>query len=182
MSDLEKVHEACIKLHTEKESFVQCDESFYKRLDDYLFAPSGDPFLLTGRAGSGKSALVSNWVKRCRLNYMQSHDFCHVHFATNPETRKLSNVLYRLQTALKQHFRLRKIAVRPTVNELRVDFPSILKAAANRASQLGAVNDRPARIVIVIDSLDAITDSAGNEVNPKLWLPRSLPRSVKLVL
>lgn len=182
MSDLEKIHEACIKLHTEREAFVQRDDSFYRRLDEYLFAPSGDPFVITGRTGSGKSALVSNWVKRCRLNYMQSHDFCHVHFATNPETRKLGNVLFRLQTALKRHFRLRKIPVRPTVKELRVDFPTFLKAAGNRAAQLGATNDRPARILIVIDSLDAITDASGNEVNPKLWLPRSVPRNVKLVL
>ena len=113
---------------------------------------------------------------------MNSHDFCHIHFATNPETRRLSNVLFRLQTALKRHFRLRKLAVRPTVKELRMDLPTFLKAASNRAAQFGAVNDRPARILIIIDSLDAITDASGNEVNPKLWLPQSVPRNVKVVL
>ena len=46
MTDLEKIHEACIKLHTERGAFVQWDESFFRRLDEYLFAPSGDPFVV----------------------------------------------------------------------------------------------------------------------------------------
>ena len=141
----------------------------------------------------GKSALISNWFRSIRSRpETRCDDFMFLHYTTSPETSRLSHVLYRLQTAIKERFKLSKLKVRATLRELRMDLPRFLEAASRRSEDLGRASvqgsngtgsgGRRPLIVIAIDCVSDLIDSAGREVNSKLWLPRRLPRGVKVIV
>lgn len=67
-------------------------------------------------AGLGKSAMLANWMQRRAAN-MHRDDFLFKHFVgSSTASCQLSDMLFRLESALKVHFHLREMEVRRPLN------------------------------------------------------------------
>ena len=89
-------HEAFAASRTSQYVFVPTKESFFNTLDQH--ADTGDkdvklPLVVVGNDGSGKSALLSNWVEKRREHLPSKFKFissplpCLVHIPPSPPPR-----------------------------------------------------------------------------------------------
>jgi len=131
------------------------------------------PFVITGSPGSGKSALLANWVKRRRQS-KHREEFLFQHFVgCSPRSKQLGHLLYRLESALKEHFQLREMEVPLPEERLRWSLNRFLAAAAKKHF--------PARILIILDAVNRLHGdcSAADTLH---WLPTELPQGVRFIV
>ena len=152
------------------------DDGPFNALDSHAESVEGDiklPLVVTGPVGCGKSALLANWVKQ--RNSSKHHDeFLFQHFVgCSPRSRQLSHLLYRLESALKEHFQLREMAVPTSEERLRWSLNRFLAAAAKKRL--------PARIVIVVDAVNQLRGES-SVADTLHWLPTELPRGVRIIV
>lgn len=75
-------------------------------------------------AGLGKSAMLANWMQRRAAN-MHRDDFLFKHFVgSSTASCQLSDMLFRLESALKVHFHLREMEVRRPFHPPRPPSPT----------------------------------------------------------
>jgi len=136
------------------------------RLDEHA-AGDGPPLVVLGESGSGKSALLANWAQR----YEASHPgaLLLLHFVgANPQSADWAWMLRRILGELQRHLAVEQ-AVPDDPSALRSAFVKVLHRAAART-----------RVVLLLDALNQLEDRDGA---PDLaWLPRVLPRSVRLIV
>jgi WD40 repeat protein len=150
-------------------------EGFIPRGDDFRFLDAfadGDdprPFVLSAPGGTGKSALLANWIHRLRTRHeKRSGETVHFRFIGQSDGSTTVNALLR---SLMQE--LKNVAGKldceiPTSSEaFRRELPGLLDEAGKHG-----------RTVIVIDALDQL-ESGLSDLS---WLPSLLPRDVRLVL
>ncbi|XP_071959587.1 uncharacterized protein [Antedon mediterranea] len=146
-------------------------EDYFTAIDDHVAKDTDVPFVVLGRSGSGKSALIANWCTR----YEEKHqnDFVFMHFiGSSAESASHLNLLRRLYEEMKQFFNFPQ-AVPSSDRNLVLDLPSWLKQAGNSGN-----------VMIVLDALNQLDTGAGatgDELELK-WLPKTLPNGVKMVL
>lgn len=131
------------------------------------------PLVITGAAGCGKSALLANWVNR-RRQCKHREEFLFQHFVgCSPRSKQLAHLLFRLETALKEHYQLREMEVPNSEERLRWSLNRFLAAAAKK--------QHPARIVIVMDAVNCLRgeSSAADTLH---WLPTELPQGVRIIV
>lgn len=145
-------------------------------MDQHADTLEGDvkpPLVLLGNEGSGKSALLANWVAK-RRDHKHRDEFLFQHFVgCTTESAQLSQMLFRLETALKDFFQLREMKVPDTEVELRWSLNRFLEAASKKHS--------PARIVIIIDGIHQLK-SEGTPNGTLYWLPTDLPPCVRFIV
>eukprot|EP01038_Epipyxis_sp_PR26KG_P006859 gene6859-9393_t len=169
-------HEAFAASRVTQFVYVPTKESTFTILDQHADTLEGDvkpPLVLLGNEGSGKSALLANWVSK-RREHLHRDEFLFQHFVgcTTPSL-ELSHTLFRLETALKRFFQLREMKVPDSEVELRWSLNRFLEAAAKKHS--------PARIVIIIDGINRL--KAEGAPNGALhWLPTELPPCVRFIV
>ncbi len=124
--------------------------------------------------GIGKSALLANWVQG-RKAHMHRDEFLFQHFVSaSPHNHRLANLLWRLETALKEHFHLREMEVPETEDRLRWSLGRYLEAASKKAL--------PSHVIIVVlDGLNNLTWEASSHGSLH-WLPTELPANVRFIV
>src|SRR5262249_39386395 len=125
------------------------------------------PCLVTGAAGSGKSAAMARFVS----DYRRQHPYALVvpHFiGASPQSSSVPALLRRLCRALSQRF------------DLGVDLPDEASGLARTVRRLLAKGPERARVLIVIDALDQLDDE--DSPTALAWLPSQVPGHVKIVL
>jgi hypothetical protein len=128
---------------------------------------------LAPKTGSGKSALLANWVAK-RREHRHRDEFLFQHFVgcTMP-SMQLAHTLFRLETALKDFYQLREMKVPESEEELRWSLNRFLAAAAKKHS--------PARIIIIIDGINKLK-AEGAPDGALHWLPTELPPCVRFLV
>jgi tetratricopeptide (TPR) repeat protein len=157
-------HEACAQSRTQV--YIGRQE-YYDRLDAHAATNSTMPLTVLGEPGSGKSALLANWVTR----YRQAHGDVFVlqhYIGATPHSADLTAMLRRFIGEFKRRFGIQQdLPDRP--DAIRNSFPSWLCMAAARG-----------RIVLVLDALNQLEDRDG--AIDLLWLPQILPESVRVIV
>ena len=147
----EDEHEAFAASRVSKYVYVPTKDTFFNTLDQHADTLDGDvklPLVLLGNEGSGKSALLANWVAR-RREHKHRDEFLFSHFVgCTTQSLQLQSTLLRLETALKDFFQLREMKVPDSEVELRWSLNRFLEAASKKHF--------PARIVIIIDGVDRL--------------------------
>ncbi|XP_033109970.1 uncharacterized protein LOC117111193 [Anneissia japonica] len=146
-------------------------EDYFKAIDDYGSKDTDEPFVILGRSGSGKSALIANWCTRYEEKN-PSH-FIFMHFiGSSAESASHLNLLRRLYEEMKQFFNFPQ-PVPSSDRNLVLDLPSWLKQAGNSG-----------KVMLVLDALNQLDTGAGTKGDEQelKWLPKKLPKGVKMVL
>jgi len=176
MISYECEHEAFAASRVTDYVYVPTRETLFSTLDQHADTLEGDvkpPLVLIGNEGSGKSALLANWVSK-RMDHKHRDEFLFQHFVgcTTPSLQ-LAHTLFRLETALKDFFQLREMKVPDTEEDLRWALNRFLAAAAKKHN--------PARIVIIIDGIHRLK-SEGTHDGALHWLPIELPPCVRFIV
>jgi hypothetical protein len=169
-------HEAFAESRVSQYVFCPTKDTFFNTLDQH--ADTGDkdvklPLVIVGNDGSGKSALLANWVAK-RREHLHRDEFLFQHFVgcTTPSLH-LSHTLHRLETKLKEFYQLREMKVPDSEEDLRWSLGRFLQNAAKKHN--------PARVVIIIDGVNRLV-SEGMPDGALHWLPTELPPCVRFIL
>ena len=157
-------HESCAQSRTQvyigRQEYFDC-------LDAHAAANSTNPLTVLGEPGSGKSALLANWVER----YRQAHEDVFVlqhYIGATPHSVDLTEMLRRFIGEFKRRFGIQQdIPDQP--DALRNSFPNWLCMAAAKG-----------HVVLVLDALDQLEDRDG--ALDLLWLPQVLPEKVRVIV
>jgi hypothetical protein len=169
-------HEAFAASRVSQYVYVPTRDHLFQTLDLHADTLEGDvklPLVLLGYEGSGKSALLANWLAK-RREHRHRDEFLFQHFVgcTTPSLQ-LAHTLFRLETALKDFFQLREMKVPDTEEELRWGLNRFLAAAAKKHF--------PARIVIIIDGINKLK-AEGVPDGALHWLPTEMPPCVRFLV
>jgi len=190
---------------TDHEAYAQSRERVYISRQDYFAAlnrhamgdaptsfgvpPSGGspdrvnaelqtspPLCILGESGSGKSALLANWVARYRQAHPDALVLQHYIGAT-PYSADWAAMLRRLMGEFKRRLGIQQdIPDQP--DALRSAFPNWLYMAA---AKVAATPSSPSsKIIIVLDALNQLEDRDG--APDLVWLPPDLPENVRLIV
>ncbi|MDR1883640.1 MAG: DUF4062 domain-containing protein [Prevotella sp.] len=128
-----------------------------QELNNYINDSGNDIFLLTAKAGLGKTMLLANYVRRLeRDGHTVYARFCGV--------SDLSSEPYNLWKSI---FDEAGIACPPTLNDLRQRMPELLEELS-----------RKGKSIILIDAINQLP--AGLDMLS--WFPRKLPDGMKLIV
>lgn len=143
------------------------------RADAEKQTPAGEvgignkPLCILGESGSGKSALLANWVAR----YRQAHPDIFVlqhYIGATPYSADWAAMLRRLMGEFKRRLGIQQdIPDQP--DALRSAFPNWLYMAAAKG-----------RVVLVLDALNQLEDRDG--APDLVWLPPVMPENVRLIV
>ena len=137
------------------------------QLNTYADRGENIPCLVTGSAGTGKSAILAKFA----ATYAERHpDHLLIpHFVgTSPGSTSVRQMLRRFCLILKDRFSIED-EVPSDINELKDAFAGFLH-------RLPAT----ARVVFVIDALNQLDET--DNAQEMHWLPREMPQNVKMVL
>ncbi len=122
-------------------------EEYFDALDRAAIE-DGPPLVVTGESGSGKSALLANWVERAEGKHRETAIFFH-HIGANAVSADYHHLLRRLAEWLRTRGLIEEtIATDP--GGLASIMPGMLRRAGEKS-----------RIIIVLDALDRLNDSPG---------------------
>ena len=125
------------------------------------------PLVILGESGSGKSALLANWV----LQYMEKHPdeivFTHFIGATSTST-DWEAMLRRIMVELKHCFDIQQ-DIPEDKNELKLAFANWLHMVSAQG-----------RFVLIIDALNQLEDRDGAQ--DLVWLPAMIPENIRLIV
>lgn len=163
-------------------------QEYFDRLDTHAAARDNQPLVILGESGSGKSALLSNWVAHYRQEHPDTLVIQH-YIGARPYSADWAAMLRRLMGEFKRRLDIRQdIPDQP--DALRSAFPNWLYMAGAkvRSSEFGFQSSEktaetatcPSKIVIVLDALNQLEDRDG--APDLVWLPPALPENVRLIV
>ncbi len=169
-------HEAFAASRVTQYVFCPTKDTFFNTLDQHADTSDKDikpPLVVVGNDGSGKSALLANWVSK-RREHLHRDEFLFQHFVgcTTPSL-SLAHTLQRLESKLKEFYQLREMKVPDTEEELRWSLGRFLSNAAKKHS--------PARVIIIIDGVGRLK-CEGMPDGSLHWVPTELPPCVRFIL
>ncbi|CAM9844977.1 unnamed protein product, partial [Phaeothamnion confervicola] len=112
-------HEALAASRSEAYVYVPVDERHFAALDQHAETIEVDsklPLVLVGEPGTGKNALLSNWVKRRAAAGSaagkRNDEFLFLYFAgASTRAKRLAHMLHKLESSLKAVYQLREMEV-----------------------------------------------------------------------
>ena len=174
------VHKVFALVRVPGEDFVySASIDLFNTLDDYCdeqgMAESRPPFLIKGESGTGKSALLSNWLQRrertlTRSRASNSDYFIFWHaVGCSRQSMNVNVVIKRLIVELKTRFEIDRPL--PKLQErYSWELPRFLDLASKRG-----------KVIIVIDGLNRLVNNDGTE-DSLAWLPLEFPPNVRVIL
>jgi hypothetical protein len=146
----------------------------YAALDDYCddanFHDVRPPLLITGPAGTGKTALLANWLRKREQNSTVTDEFLFWHaVGCSRQSLGSNSLIRRLIAALQSKFELSRPLPR-NVERLSWELPRFLELAAKKG-----------KLVIVVDGVHRLRGHDDNE-DSLSWLPLDLPPNVRVIL
>ena len=141
-------------------------EALLGRLNEHAGA-SGEPLVLRGDPGCGKSALLGEWVARWREAH--SEDLIIQHYVgSTPGGAEWQELVGRILAELRRNFDI--------TDEIPIQAES-LRGALNDWAGKAAV---PRRIVLVLDALDQLAEEGG--ARQLGWLPHVFPANFCVIV
>lgn len=148
---------------------------YFDQLDAHA-AGDGEPLVVLGESGAGKSALLANWALRLAARSDsgsptsdQGAPLMLMHFVgASPASADWAAMTRRIIGELNGGFELGL--------ELPDDDAALWDAFADALHRAAARG----RVVLVIDALNQLDDEAG--APDLVWLPPAIPRNIRLVL
>jgi tetratricopeptide (TPR) repeat protein len=141
-------------------------QEYFNRLDAHA-SDDGQPLMILGESGSGKSALLAHWAFRYRAQHPD--DLVLVHFVgASSKSTDWAFMLRRFMGEFKRHFSM--------TEEIPAQNDALIVAFANWLSMAGAHG----RVILIIDSLNQLDDRNG--APDLVWLPPTIPENICLVL
>lgn len=141
-------------------------QEYFDRLDAH--ANSSDaPLIIKGESGSGKTALVANWVDRYRKKNLKVFIIQHYVGSSVQSTDHL-NIMIRIMKELKRNFSLRQ-DIPTDANKIKIDFPNWLHMAAAKG-----------KVILVLDGINQLEDK--DNAHALYWLPDNLPKEIRLLV
>jgi hypothetical protein len=169
-------HEAFALSRSSNFVFEPSNDTYFSALDSHAESTEGDvklPYVVLGSPGSGKSALLANWVQRRKLTKHRDEFLFQHYVGSSPKSKTLFNLLSRLESHLKDKFQLREMEVPTSEVRLRWALRRFLSSAAKKMY--------PVRIVIVLDGVDKLTGETA-AADTMHWMPSELPPGVRFIL
>jgi tetratricopeptide (TPR) repeat protein len=141
-------------------------QAYFDRLDAHARS-KGEPLVILGESGSGKSALLANWAIRYRKEHPDELVLMHFIGAT-PGSTDWAAMLRRILGEIK-----RKCDIREEIP----DKPEALRGAfANWLNMAAAWG----KVVLILDALNQLEDREG--APDLVWLPPHIPENVRMFL
>lgn len=173
------IHRVFASVRVAGEDFVYCSsQELFSRLDDYCdeatMLEMKPPVLLKGESGTGKTALLANWLHRREHALMRmrnnSDEFIFWHaVGCSRQSLNVNSLLRRLISDLKTRFELAR-QIPKSQERLSWELPRFLELAAKKG-----------KVIIVIDGLHRLRSNDGGE-DALAWLPLSFPPNVRVIL
>jgi len=164
-------HEAYAASRGKEYVYVSNNINNEQALDDYIDGVENTPLVVIGKRESGKSSLLSNWLRK--RSEGSPNDFYFAHFCgCSPQNFHLQRMLFRLETALKIFFNLQG-HVPKTEEKLRWGLNRFLEAASKKELNV--------KIIVIIDGANLIR-SEDNPPGKLHWLPTKMPSCVRFIL
>ncbi|MBK7381973.1 MAG: tetratricopeptide repeat protein [Flavobacteriales bacterium] len=166
----EEVPNELTRERLEHEAFAESRREVYverpsnhQALDRHVLN-DGAPLVLHGPAGSGRSALLANWLTQWSADHPTDHLIVHYVGATSKSAER-DAMLRRIIGEIKQWTELDH-DVPKDADGLRFDLPIWLRAAGEKATAEGV------RCIVVLDGLEQLEQA--DESMPLNWLPEQL--------
>ena len=141
--------------------------------DDSTFHEPKPPLLILDESGSGKSALLSNWLHRKQQKLAQGRkgdEFVFWHaVGCSRQSMNVNSLIRRLMHALKNRYDLVR-DVPFAQDRLSWELPRFFEMASKRG-----------RIVIVLDGVHRLVTNEDTEAG-LAWLPLEFPPNVRIIL
>ena len=128
-------HEAFALSRSSNFVFEPSNDTYFSALDSHAESTEGDvklPYVVLGSPGSGKSALLANWVQRRKLTKHRDEFLFQHYVGSSPKSKTLFNLLSRLESHLKDKFQLREMEVPTSEVRLRWALRRFLSSAAKK--------------------------------------------------
>ncbi len=137
-----------------------------RRLNEHCTAP-GQPLVLTGESGCGKSALLAEWVHEWRETH--SDDLILQHYiGSTPDSADWPRLVRRILAEIKRTY------------AITGDIPAQPEALRNALSEWIIKASGSHRIVLVVDALDQLPD--GGAARQLGWLPTVFPANFRVLI
>lgn len=181
ISNLENhVHSVFASIRVSGEDFVYCAPSdLLSKIDDYCdeltMHEIRPPLMVRGHSGTGKTALLSNWLHRHehhsnRIMKGNNDEFVFWHAVGCSRQSLLTNhLIRRLILALQSRFELNR-PIPKTQERLSWELPRFLDLASKKG-----------KIIIIIDGIHRLRSNDGTE-DSLSWLPLELPPNVRIIV
>lgn len=141
-------------------------EEYYRKLDGH--AGSQDPpLVITGGSGSGKSALIANWVDRYRRQNPKIFIIQH-YLGSSPQSANHIMIIRRIMKEIRRRYSLAD-ELPPEPGELKKVFPKWLAMAAQGG-----------RMILILDGLNQLEDT--DNAHELYWLPGSFPNAIRVII
>jgi tetratricopeptide (TPR) repeat protein len=140
-------------------------QKYCEVMDEYV-RRGGNPLVVTGESGLGKSALLANWVMQHRNE--NPEDVVIMHFiGASADSVNWENTVRRIITELKIRLDIPG-DIPETADQLKADFPVWLALAGMKG-----------RVILVIDGLNQLENVPG--ALELTWFPEKLPENIRVI-
>ena len=145
-----------IFMHNAAESFIPVPD-ISDKLNSYVNSSSVKPFILTAKAGLGKTTLLAKWIEENKQDGVKViFRFCGASDLASEQYSLWDSIFHELN-----------IDIPPTVDELRQKMGQLFETVCSNE-----------KTVILIDAVDQLPDG----VDMLEWMPKVLPDNVKLII
>jgi len=141
-------------------------DEYFRKLDHYA-DDHKLPLVISGESGSGKSALVANWVDRYRRQHPETFIIQH-YLGSSQQSASHTMIIRRIMQELKRRFSL-AVELPADPSELNKAFVRWLVLAAQRG-----------RVILVLDGLNQLEDS--DNARELYWLPVTFPTGIGVII
>ena len=141
-------------------------EEYFRKLEEHT-GNHDLPLVITGESGSGKSALIANWVSRYRRQNPETFIIQH-YLGSSPQSANHVMIIRRIMKEIRRRYGLPDELPAET-GEMEKVFPKWLAMAAQRG-----------RMILILDGLNQLEDT--DNARELHWLPSCFPDGIRVFI